>query len=108
MHGLKTRATQKLKTRSQMATLDHTTMNETTRTLTFVGVAAVLAAAAFGMHAANQPPSLEEFSDVGEEFYADFNNPREATGLRVAAYNDEAARVDAFNVEFKNGLWRIP
>lgn len=83
-------------------------MNETTRTLTFVGVAAVLAAAAFGMHVANQPPSLEEFSDVGEEFYADFDNPREATGLRVAAYNDEAARVDAFNVEFKNGLWRIP
>jgi hypothetical protein len=83
-------------------------MNETTRTLTFVGVAVALAAAAFGMHAVNQPASLAEFSDVGAEFYPDFDNPRNATGLRVAAYNDEAARVDVFNVEFKNGLWRIP
>lgn len=83
-------------------------MNETTRTLTFVGVAALLAAVAFGMHAASQPPSLEEFSDVGEEFYPDFKDPADATGLRVAAYNEDAARVDVFNVEFKNGLWRIP
>ncbi|MGD9854342.1 MAG: DUF4340 domain-containing protein, partial [Planctomycetaceae bacterium] len=65
-------------------------------------------ALAGGTHMAMRPVSLDEFSDVGEEFYPEFKDPNAATGLRVAAYNKEAARVDVFNVEFKDGLWRIP
>ena len=71
-------------------------MNETTRTLSFVGAAVVMAAVAFGTHMATRPPTLADFNDVGEEFYPDFKDPREATGLRVAAYNEDAARVDVF------------
>lgn len=83
-------------------------MNETTRTLTFVGVAGALAVAAFGMHVATQPVSLEEYTDEQSEFYPNFKDPQDATGLQVAAYNDEAARIAVFNVEFNDGLWRIP
>ena len=83
-------------------------MNESTRTLSFVGVAVVLAAVAFGTHIATRPPTLADFDDVGEEFYPDFKDPRTASGLRVAAYNEEAARVDVFNVESRDGRWTIP
>jgi hypothetical protein len=83
-------------------------MNETTRTLSFVGVAVVLAAVAYGTHIATRPPTLADFSDVGEEFYPDFRDARAASGLRVAAYNEDAARVDVFNVEVRDGRWTIP
>ncbi len=83
-------------------------MSESKRTLVFVGAALVAAGLAAGTHRAMQPVSLEQFSDVGEEFYPDFKDPNAATGLRVAAYNEDAARVDVFNVEFKDGMWRIP
>ena len=83
-------------------------MNETTRTLSFVGAAVVMAAVAFGTHMATRPPTLADFNDVGDEFYPEFDDPRAATGLRVAAYNEDAARVDVFNVEVKNDRWTIP
>lgn len=83
-------------------------MHESKRTLIYVATALVTVALAAGTHWAMRPVSLEEFSDVGEEFYPEFKDPNAATGLRVAAYNEDAARVDVFNVEFKDGLWRIP
>jgi hypothetical protein len=83
-------------------------MQESKRTLIYVGTAVVTVALAAGTHWAMQPVPLEQFSDVGEEFYPDFDDPNGATALRVAAYNEDAARVDVFNVEFKDGLWRIP
>jgi hypothetical protein len=83
-------------------------MQETTRTLVFLGVAALSVALAGAMHWATRPVPLAEFSDVGEEFFPEFDDPTAATGLRVAAYNQDAARVDIFNIEKKDGLWRIP
>ncbi len=83
-------------------------MSESKRTLVFVGAALAAVGLAAGTHRAMQPVSLDQFSDVGEEFYPDFRDPNAATGLRVAAYNEDAARVDVFNVEFRDGLWRIP
>ncbi len=83
-------------------------MQESNRTLVFIGAALVSLAVAAATHWSTQPASLAEFSDVGEPFYPDFEDPNVATGLRVAAYNDDAAKVDVFDVEFKEGLWRIP
>ncbi|MCA9075760.1 MAG: DUF4340 domain-containing protein [Planctomycetaceae bacterium] len=83
-------------------------MQESQRTLVFVGAAVISVVLAAATYRATQPAPLAEFSDVGEPFYPDFDDPNEATGLRVAAYNEDAAKVDVFNVEFKDGLWRIP
>ncbi len=83
-------------------------MSQSTRTLMFAGAAAVSVAAAAGLHLANRPASLSEYSDEGREFFPEFLDPNDATSLRVAAFNDETAQVDVFNVDFKNGDWRIP
>jgi hypothetical protein len=83
-------------------------MNQTTKTLIFAGVAAASVAIAASTQYAHRPTDLEAFSDVGEEFYPDFEDPNAATGLRVAAYDDESGKTNEFVVEFKNGLWRIP
>jgi hypothetical protein len=82
-------------------------MTEIQRTLTFVGIAA--ASLVVGLFAApSAPKPLEEFSDVGKEFYPDFTDPAAAKQLQVIAYNADTAEARVFGVEFKNGLWRIP
>jgi hypothetical protein len=81
---------------------------QTTRTVTFLAVAAVSIGIAAATHYAYKPVDLADFSDVGAEFYPDFTDPSVATGLRVAAYNAETGRTDTFRVEFKEGLWQIP
>ncbi|WP_437204549.1 DUF4340 domain-containing protein [Planctomicrobium sp. SH664] len=83
-------------------------MNQNTKTMLFLVAAMASVGIAAGMHFSNQPASLDDFSDVGEQFYPKFTDPNEATSLRVAAYNKETGKTDLFNVEFKNGLWRIP
>jgi hypothetical protein len=60
-------------------------MNQTARTLLFVGAAVVSVAIAAGTHFANKTVDLAEFSDAGELFYPDFNDPNAATALQVAA-----------------------
>ena len=81
---------------------------QTTRTLIFVGVAAVCVAGAFGTSAVNRPAKLDDTAQVGEQFYPEFTDPTKATSLRVAAYDEDSVQVKLFSVEFKNGLWRIP
>ncbi|QDU36636.1 hypothetical protein Mal4_09240 [Maioricimonas rarisocia] len=83
-------------------------INQTTRTIAFVCVAVVSVAAAAVTHVFTRPPQLAEFSDVGTEFFPEFAEPTKATALRVATYSTEKGRADVFDVEFKNGLWRIP
>ncbi|MFG0295761.1 MAG: hypothetical protein ACF8PG_07625 [Maioricimonas sp. JB045] len=83
-------------------------INQTTRTIAFVCVAVVSVAAAAVTHVFTRPPQLAEFSDVGNEFFPEFTDPTKATALRVATYSTEKGRADVFDVEFKNGLWRIP
>jgi len=78
------------------------------RTLVFVAFAAVSAIVAVATHYSYQPVDLEAFSDVGTPFYPDFEDPNEATALRVASYNDDTGKTDVFEVEFKDGNWRIP
>lgn len=83
-------------------------MNETTKTLTFVGIAVVALIAAFVTDRASQPVELTGYEKVGEEFYPDFQNPTQARSLRVVSYDEDSATLKVFNVEFKDGAWRIP
>ena len=83
-------------------------MSQPIRTLAFVIFAGVSAVIAWGTHRTFQPVDLEAFSDVGSEFYPDFDDPNVATGLQVASYNEETGETDVFKVELENNLWRIP
>ncbi|QDT25813.1 hypothetical protein Enr10x_11110 [Gimesia panareensis] len=83
-------------------------MNETTRTLTFVGIAVVALIAAFVTDRASQPVELTGYENVGQEFYPDFTDPTQARSLRVVSYDEDSATLKVFNVEFKDGAWRIP
>lgn len=83
-------------------------MNETTRTLTFVGIAVAALALAFVTDRASQPVELTGYENVGTEFYPDFTDPTQAKSLRVVDYDEDSATLKVFNVEFKDGLWKIP
>ncbi len=83
-------------------------MNETTRTLTFAGIAAVTLVAAYFTDRASQPVQLTGYENVGEEFYPEFTDPTQAKSLRVVSYNEDLATLKVFNVEFKEGAWKIP
>ncbi len=83
-------------------------MNETTRTLTYVGIAVATLIAAFVADRTSQPTVLTGYENVGEEFYPDFTDPTKARSLRVVSYNEDSATLKVFNVEFKDGVWKIP
>lgn len=80
-------------------------MNEATRTLTYVGVAAVsVVLAAFLAPATPRAP--DEFGDVGRPFYADFI-ATDAAALTVVSFNEESTQSKVFNVQLKDGKWVI-
>lgn len=84
-------------------------MNEQTRTLTFAGVAVVAALAAFGAWQANQPSTVDGFSEVGEEFFPDFDDATRATELTVIDYDKDSREPITFSVRKNDdGLWTIP
>jgi hypothetical protein len=83
-------------------------MSQPVRTLLFVGLAVASLGLAWGMHQLNQPRALSAFSEVGSEFYPEFTDPLVATGLRVATYDAEKGKSNVFQVEVKDGVWRIP
>lgn len=82
-------------------------MKETTRTTgVFVGAAilSIMLAIAF-KPSTPKPPS--EFADVGQAFYDEFD-ALQAKSLKVVSFNDATATSKTFEVELKDGLWRIP
>jgi len=83
-------------------------MNQAMKTLGFIAVAAVSVMVAAGTYYANRPVDLNDFSDVGEKFFPKFEDPNEATGLQVAAYQEETGKTELFKVDVKDGLWVIP
>ena len=83
-------------------------MTETMRTLMFAVVAGVSVLVAVVTHFIARPTPIEGFEKVGQEFYPDFEDPNEATTLRVAAFVEDTASNKEFKVEFKEGNWRIP
>lgn len=80
-------------------------MNESTRTLSYVGAAAVsVVLAAFFAPSNPKPPN--EFAEVGQPFFADFP-ATDATSLSVVSFSD-ILREKVFNVELnKAGKWVI-
>lgn len=77
--------------------------------MVFVGVAAVAALAAMGVRFANQPAAIEGFSDVGQEFFADFQDPLKAMELSVVKYDTETREPLSFSVkQNEKGFWVIP
>ncbi len=83
-------------------------MSQTIKTLCFIAVAAVSIVVAAGTYYSQRPVDLNDFVDVGEKFYPDFEDPNVATGLQVAAYQDATGKTELFKVDVKDGLWCIP
>ena len=85
-------------------------MNSSSRTLTFVGVAVVSALIAWGGWSASQPSSVAGFGDIGQEFFAGFDEvTAKAKSLKVIDYDDEVKDVVEFSVkQDEKGLWVIP
>ena len=55
-----------------------------------------------------QPRQIKEFENVGQPFFADFENSSDASSLEVLAVDANTAEVKSFRVEEKNGVWTIP
>jgi Domain of unknown function (DUF4340) len=83
-------------------------LNETTRTLIYVGVAVLSIGSAFATHYATRPVQDKDYQGIGGEFYPEFTDPTAAQMLRVVAYDKDTAAVKVFKVEYKDGKWRIP
>jgi hypothetical protein len=84
-------------------------MSEMTRTGGFLAAAVVSAvlAAVFAPETELKPTELAG-AKLGEEFYADFKNPNDATGVTVVTFDEAQGKPKAFSVEFKDGIWTIP
>ncbi len=81
-------------------------MSESRKTLTLVGVAAVLLLLAFVTAPGKVNP--EAFDDVGEPFFGDFEDPNAATTLEVIEFDEETGTARPFKVTFEDGVWTIP
>jgi len=83
-------------------------MSNLNKTLTFVGVAAVLTgAAAWSRMPSTRSPAA--FNDQGQKFFPDFNDPMSAKVLEVIAVDESTGRKSPFQVvQDKDGRWRIP
>ena len=73
-------------------------MSASKRTMVFAGVAVACVGIATAAHISYQPAEPKIYDIVGEPFYPDFNDPNSATGLRVAAYNEDEGRTEVFQV----------
>lgn len=81
-------------------------MNETTKTLVFVAIAAGLAGTAF-LTRPQVNRATSEFVEDRAPFYPDVN-PDGVKGLEVTAYDKEKGELDSFSVKLQNGVWIIP
>ncbi len=82
------------------------TRSEMKLTKTLAGAAALLAVVAFATAPRNVTPSA--FSDVGEAFFPNFQDPNTATTLEVIEFDEATAAAKPFKVTNQNGLWTIP
>lgn len=81
-------------------------MDESRKTLTYVGVAIVLVALAFLAAPRRIVPGA--FQDQGQAFFPNFTDPNEATSLEIVSYDAATSTPKPFKVMFKNGRWTIP
>lgn len=82
-------------------------MNEFAKTGGMLGVAALLAVAAWGLGPREIKQDL--FSDEGQDFFAAFTDPTTAVDMEVTEFSEEKASASKFAVHRdKDGLWTIP
>ncbi len=82
------------------------TRSEMKLTKTLAGAGVLLAVVAFATAPRNVTPSA--FSDLGEAFFPDFQDPNTATTLEVIEFDEGTAAAKPFKVTNQNGLWTIP
>jgi hypothetical protein len=81
-------------------------MNETKKTIWFVGAAVFLALVALVLAPGRITPSA--FLDQGEPFFPEFSDPNAATTLEVFDYDEATGEPRPFKVTFNGGRWTIP
>ena len=81
-------------------------MNETKKTIGFLGAAAVLVVLAIILAPRRITP--EAFLDQGEQFFPEFTDPNAATSLEVVDYDASTGSAYPFKVTFEDGHWVIP
>lgn len=81
-------------------------MNEMKKSMALAGGAVVLAILAF--LTAPSPATPDAFTERGEPFFPDFENPNEAASLEVIEFDGDTAEARPFKVTNQKGLWTIP
>ena len=81
-------------------------MDNTKRTLYYVGAALVLAIIAYLATPSKITP--DAFLDQGEAFFPEFTDPNTATSLEIVEIDPATGAQKPFKVHFKNGRWTIP
>ncbi len=81
-------------------------MNESKKTLSFVGVALALAVVAWLV--SPKPYTPKAFADQGQDFFPNFTDPNVATTLEVVDIDETTGLARPFKVTFRNGRWTIP
>ena len=82
-------------------------MNELSKTLVFAAVALVLSGAAY-VSTRDRAARNETFSDQGQAFFPDFQDPLLCTDLQVIDFDPGTASATPFEVKFENNKWIIP
>jgi hypothetical protein len=82
-------------------------MNELLKTLVFAAVALVLSGAAY-VSTRDRVVRNETFSDQGQAFFPDFQDPMRCTDLQVVDFDPGTATATPFEVKFENNKWVIP
>lgn len=80
-------------------------MNETTKSLIFVGVAAV---AAIGAFLARPQASIDPDGPEIKTLFETFKDPSVAKSLEIVRPDEATSTVQSFKVQQENGLWVIP
>jgi len=81
-------------------------MDESRKTLAFVATAILVTVLAFLTVPVDPTPEI--FSDQGEKFFPDFDDPNAAASLEIIDFDDITGRINAFKVVFRGTTWRIP
>ena len=83
-------------------------MQDSVKTLIFLGTGVVLSLVSVAVHFASQPTESDVFELVGTRCYEDFTSGLQAKALEVIALDPESNEVRRFEVALRDGLWRIP
>jgi Domain of unknown function (DUF4340) len=80
-------------------------MNESIRTLVYVGVGVVAVLAAYASRPSNLPPPPDP---VGKQLFPDFKDPLTAKSLEIKQFDEATARAKSFMVSQQGDKWVIP